>query len=157
MSELAAEVPAENPTDLRGMLLAIREKRGRLTPQIVLDEARDPAHPLHSRFEWDNNIAAEKYRLLQAASLLRVKYKTETSGGQRDLRAFWVTRPVANDDENAESEYTPIEEVILDPIAKQLMLNQMRREWKAFQSRYGNMMEFADFVLEQLTADAAGA
>jgi hypothetical protein len=142
-----ADAPAQN---LRDILLDIRERRGKLTPEIVLDEARDENHPLHHRFEWDDSAAAEKFRLSQAANLLRVKYKQETVNGTRDLRAFVVTRPAPDADEaDPRSEYTPIEEAVLDPITRQLLLNQMRRDWMTFKSRYGNMAEFAEFIAAQ--------
>lgn len=44
---------------------------GRLTPQAVVDDARDPASPLHERFEWDDSTAAHQYRLSQARELIR--------------------------------------------------------------------------------------
>jgi hypothetical protein len=47
------------------------ERDGRLIPSEVVDSARDPDSPLHSHFEWDNDEAAEKYRLSQARTLIR--------------------------------------------------------------------------------------
>lgn len=160
MSEPQIEIQGGS---LRDHLLAIRDKRGALTPKIVLDEARDPNHPLHGSFEWDDSVAGEKYRLGQARKLLQVRYKQEVGGEVRDLRAFMVSRPTAaaDDDPDAEerpdSEYVPVEEIILDPIAKQLMLNQMARDWRNFERRYRGMKEFADFILGQLTEGSESA
>lgn len=47
---------------------------GRITPEAVVEDARDPESPLHDEFEWDDSVAAEKYRLEQARRLLRVRY-----------------------------------------------------------------------------------
>ena len=44
---------------------------GALTPQAVLDDARDKKSPLHSSFEWNNSEAANKYRLDQARAVIR--------------------------------------------------------------------------------------
>lgn len=134
--------------NLRDVLLDIRERRGMLTPAVVLQEASNPDHPLHTRFEWDDSVAAYKYRLSQAADLLRVTYRPDPDL-PRDLRAFWVMKGV---DGSPESQYVPTEEVLLDPIARQLMLNQMRREWRSFQRRYEGMAEFAQ-MLDQWRAD----
>ena len=41
------------------------------TAQQVLDKGRDDNTELHKCFEWNNDIAAEKYRLDQARSVLR--------------------------------------------------------------------------------------
>lgn len=47
------------------------EKAGRLTPAEVVDAARNPKSPLHAYFEWDNDRAADAYRLGQARQLIR--------------------------------------------------------------------------------------
>ncbi len=52
--------------------------RGRISPPIVLEDARDPKSPLHNAFEWDDSIAGEKYRLEQAGDIIRC-YKVETT------------------------------------------------------------------------------
>lgn len=48
----------------------IYKKHKVVTVEVVLTEAAKPMHPLHSYFEWDNNVAAEKYRIVQAYSLI---------------------------------------------------------------------------------------
>lgn len=45
---------------------------GTLLPEIVVAEARNPKHPLHKKFEWNNTKAAQEYRLWQARQLIRV-------------------------------------------------------------------------------------
>lgn len=47
------------------------ERDGRLTPEAVLAEARDPQHVLHAEFEWDDAVAGGQYRLMQARRLIR--------------------------------------------------------------------------------------
>ena len=49
---------------------------GRITPQQVVDAARNPDSPLHQFFEWDDQTAAERYRLVQARTLLRAATTT---------------------------------------------------------------------------------
>lgn len=50
-----------------------RQNNGLLDPQKVVDYARDPETALHSRFEWDDTEAAEKYRLWQARQIIRME------------------------------------------------------------------------------------
>lgn len=45
---------------------------GELTPEIVVEAARDPGSPLHSYFDWNNDTAAHKFRLEQGRRLIRV-------------------------------------------------------------------------------------
>jgi hypothetical protein len=42
------------------------------TPQDLVDAARDPACPIHDRFDWDNTDAAKESRLAEAEGLVMV-------------------------------------------------------------------------------------
>lgn len=148
-------VPApELSGNLRDVLMAIRAKRGALSAEIVLQEATDPEHPLHHRFDWDDSVAAHRWRLHQAGNLLRVKYKTDVGSSRGDLRAFWVTK---GPEAGRGSQYSPIEEVISDPVSREIMLRQMRRDWMNFRHRYMHMSEFVEMVTADIvTGDGNG-
>jgi hypothetical protein len=47
------------------------DKKGELTPNAVVDAARDIESPMHSWFQWDDAEAAHSYRLDQARALIR--------------------------------------------------------------------------------------
>lgn len=49
----------------------LEQENGNLREQDVVDDARDPASPLHDFFEWDDDVAAQQYRLSQARLLIR--------------------------------------------------------------------------------------
>lgn len=134
-------------SDYRDVLLSIREEHGRLTPRIVLEEARAAEHPLHSRFEWDDAIAGDKYRLAQAHDLitaLKVKYApADDAKPERLGRAFHAVR----DAEGPEPyRYEPAETVAADPLMTKLVLADMEREWRALFHRYKQFSEFAVLV-----------
>ena len=42
----------------------------KVTPQEVLEKARDENSELHKCFEWNDSVAAEKYRLQQARAII---------------------------------------------------------------------------------------
>src|SRR5690348_5499317 len=44
---------------------------GELTPDVVVEAARNPRNVLHKHFEWDDQKAAEAFRLDQARCLIR--------------------------------------------------------------------------------------
>lgn len=137
-------------TDLRSILTAVREEHGTLTPRLLVDIARDPEHPLHHRFEWDDSKAAEKWRLEQAGQLLRVTY-APLPGKPRDMRAFMAVRG----DDSPTSEYVPTGEALADEFTRTLLLRQFDREWKAFKRRYSDLREFADLILSDLESEAS--
>lgn len=66
--------------DALGDWLAGLEQQGRLTPDMVVEHARDPESPAHDWFEWDDSKAAHKHRLEQARELLakRVVIRSES-------------------------------------------------------------------------------
>lgn len=51
--------------------LDIYKRDGVLTPDAVIEDARDPDSPLHDLFEWDDSKAAHEYRRVTARSFIR--------------------------------------------------------------------------------------
>lgn len=132
--------------NLREQLLEIYQQNGSLTPAAVVEVARDPKHPLHGRFEWDDTVAAERYRLDQARQLIRVVKVTETRGN--DLLR---TREFVSVHRESGPSYMPIDEVKADPFTSKLVLQQAAREWRQMFARYRHLEEF----LEQVRTDVA--
>lgn len=129
---------------LRDELDAVRGEYGRLTPALVVDAARPKNHPLHSRFEWDDKIAGESYRRVQAQELIRsvrITYRepTETTPGE-SIRAYHA---VPSSDG---WQYEPAEDIAEDPFKTKLVLAEMEREWQALHRRYGHFAEFIAIV-----------
>ena len=130
--------------DLRAELKAIHTKHGKLTPELVVTEARKPSHPLHSRFEWDDKVAGEAYRKVQARDLIqsvRCVYReaTETDPAE-DVREWHsVRRPDG-------FVYEPIDAIAADPLAAAMLLRDAEREWKALHRRYAHLEEFISLV-----------
>ena len=54
----------------RDRLRELEEKHGRLTPDLVIKDARNPSSPLHSCFEWNVKKAALAYWREQARDLI---------------------------------------------------------------------------------------
>ena len=136
---------------LREQLDQIRTQYGKLTPASVVNEARDPDHPLHSRFEWDDAVAGDKYRLMQARQLIavvKVKLPATEDRGPVNLRAY---HSVPSEDGTG-NEYMPTEEVATDPVLRAMVLRKMRREFEQLQIQYGHLSEFFDLLTVALEA-----
>ena len=138
---------------LRDQLQAVHDDSGRLTPQIVVDAARPVEHPLHERFEWNDKLAGEAYRLDQARRLIRsvrVTYReADEKEAARTVRAYHSVR-----DEDGTS-YRPLEEVQESPLLTKLLLQDMEREWKQLMRRYGMFEDFLQMVRGDLEEKAA--
>ena len=130
---------------LREQLQKIHEERGALTPAVVVDEARDPAHPLHARFEWDDTIAGEKYRRQQASELIRSVKVTAVTGEELTRVRAYHSVPTADG-----RTYAPIEDVQADPFTRRLVLAQAEREYVQLLKRYQHLKEFLEFAEREL-------
>lgn len=139
---------------LRDELMAIYQDKGALTPELVVNVARDPRHPLHDKFEWDDDVAGERYRISQARALIRtvrIRYVSSSSDQvSAPVRAFTsVSTPTGR-------VYEPTQEVVADPLRAQMVLNDMKREWQAMMGRYKGFNEFWELVKADLPGEIGG-
>jgi len=134
---------------LRDQLLDIRERHGRLVPDLVVQEAESVDHPLHDRFEWDDTVAGPAYRRVQAHELIRsvrVVYRpADDVSGERTVRAFHAVRG-----ESGAYVYETAEGVVRDPVAATVLLRDMEREWQALKRRFEQFAEFREMVRRDL-------
>jgi hypothetical protein len=79
---------------IRERLRALESETGTITPEALVDDARADDSPLHELFEWDNSVAAEKFRLHQARVVLKsVRYIEGQSEHITLDRPFYVRDP----------------------------------------------------------------
>lgn len=79
-----------------GPVLQELAEAGDVTPAQVVEAARSTNSPLHSYFEWDDKVAADKFRNLEAGDMIRnIRIKVVSSGQERVSRAYNVQRPAA--------------------------------------------------------------
>lgn len=136
---------------LRDALQSVYMRHGKLTPELVVETARNPAPGdevallLHHRLEWDDARAAEAHRREQAAELIRsvrVVYRPASEDGEElSVRAYQNVRV---EDGNV---YESVEKVAQDPFLRKLVLTDMEREWKALRDRWQHFDEFTKMVL----------
>jgi len=137
-------------SELRNLLQAVHDEHGDLTPRLVVDTARDPRHPLHTRFEWDDTVAAERYRLDQAGQLLRVTFRPDPTQPTH-LRAFVAVKG----EDSHQSSYVPTEKAFADPFTRTLVLRAMEREWRTFKKRWSDHTQFADMIRREIEGEAS--
>ena len=137
-------------SEIGEILEGIYQAKGMLTPQLVVDEAREETHPLHTHFEWDDQIAGQHHRLSQARQLIRAVRVVEVSGadGIERIRGFHsVPRPEGRT-------YVPVAEVKGDPFTRELVLRQAEREWRQMLRRYRDLEEFMAVVRKDVAVVA---
>ena len=133
-----------------GPILNRMGEEGRLTPKNVVEEARPEDSPLHPEFEWDNQIAAEKWREKQAQLLIAHTIIVEEGSSQNPVRAFHVTVEKGH--------YEPINLILQDETKRDTLLENAKRELIAFKKKYKILNELANVFAEidKLTGENAG-
>lgn len=145
-------------------LRSIYDRHGRLTPEIVVEEASAEGHPLHTHFEWDDVEAAALYRINQASALIRRVNITLTVNDSQPRRVrAWVARQElmrpadeADSDEVSAGEYVPVEDVASEPVWRSAWQSSLERDWKRLRKRAGDAKWFLDMVAADVGKEEAG-
>jgi hypothetical protein len=94
---------------------------GRLDAGEVVDEARAKDAPLHPAFEWSDSVAGERYRRIQASSLIR---SVEVRRPDEPPRRSWVYDPGKEGD----GHYRRTERAAKAPDARLRVLVELRKQ-----------------------------
>ena len=131
-------------------LLALHGQHGHLTPEIVLDDARDESSPLHDHFDWDDASAAEAHRLDQARGLIRrVKVRRISADGAAVRVRMFASIQEAPGTKGA---YRRIDE--LDAVEISALQAQMKLDIAALVAKYHAVSGFVEELHAQVSAAA---
>lgn len=130
----------------------IREKRGTLKPEFVVEESADENAILHKCFQWDDTIAANLWRKEQAAALIR--NITVTIVNENVCATVRAVVNVARTGEKGRS-YIPLTQAILDDEAYDDLLSQAKEEMERFIAKYSQLVEL-NGVKKSMMAVLAG-
>lgn len=93
---------------------------GALTPERVVDFARNPNTALHDRFTWDDTEAAQRWRLREARDVITVHFKMLPAGDGSDvLQRAYVSMTKADPQPGPRQEYRVTSDVLDDPDLRQ--------------------------------------
>lgn len=121
------------------ILQELTETEDGLTPQKLVDVSRDVNHPLHGEFEWDDTIAAEAYRVVQAKQLIRDITIVRDETQKKNDRGFVIT-PGQN------HVYVPLQDALNNEEWKNNLLAAAKRDMIAFIAKYRRLRELTDVI-----------
>lgn len=104
-----------------------------ITPEEVLEKARNEKTELHRCFIWDNNLAAEKYRLQQARQIIQLLVVVPKSEDSEPIRAFQIT--------SERNTYQPTRLFLEQPDEYQTLLRRAKAELQEIKKRYKMLSE----------------
>lgn len=145
---------------IKDVLVDIATKNGGLLrPRDVVDEARNPTNPLHTYFEWDDTSAADEYRVLQAAYLIRrIKIKITRESEDPKAVSVTVTRAFSSlpSSRGKDGGYELTERILQVPEKRQELLQEAINALNQYRAKYAALRELVEVIeaidntLEQL-------
>lgn len=111
-----------------------------ITPKAVLDFARDENSELHKCFEWDNDLAAEKYRIIQAGNVIRMLYIVQKDEDTPPVRVLSKT---------SNTVYYPTRTFLKNHNEYEDLLKRALSELESFRLKYKTLSELEQ-VFEQI-------
>ena len=111
------------------------------TPRDVVELARNENTALHRCFEWDDTIAAEKYREVQARQVLRMLVFVDEEKDEKTPIRVIQAKP----DERLV--YTPTRLIMQDKTEYEKLLERAMAELQAFKEKYQCLKEL-DYILK---------
>jgi ribonuclease D len=127
-----------------GERLARLEAKGRLTPLAVMSDARARNSPLHRFIEWDDAKAAHRYRLDQAAHLIRCVTVVVEQPDQQEGRTIRAFVPIAGAYDTRS--YIPTMRALGDAELRKQVLQQAHMELGAVAKKYRELKELSEVV-----------
>lgn len=124
--------------EVAGVVFEELEKGKGLTAPNLVDASRPEDAPLHKEFEWDDAIAAEKYRENRAMNLINhLHIRMEEVEDAPTTRAYVCLQT----DNSRKYESVPM--ILKNPQKTTALFDMAMRELESFQRKYNNLTEFA--------------
>lgn len=118
-------------------LLKLKNEDGIINPAKAVDWARKHTKSqLHASLEWDDGVAAERYRVWQVRALISV-HIIDAEGGRRFV-SLSIDRK--HDGSNG---YRSLEDIVARPDLREIMLKDALSELERIQMRYNKLTELA--------------
>lgn len=133
----------------------LAKQHGRLTAEIVVQDAGKRSSPLRRFFEWDDTAAAAQFRLVQARKLIhsiKVVYRPIKGQQAGPIRAYLHLVPRGERD----SHYRATYDVLSDDDLRAEQLERALREAEQWRERYEHLTELADVFAALTRARKAG-
>lgn len=126
------------PSPIAEELVQIQKAhRGLLRPVDVVAFARNPKTALHAQFDWEDSVAAEKWRLRQAQEVIRLSV-TVISSKVGSVRAFVS---LSSDRQKKGGGYRAVVDVLDDAGLLRQMLADAFDDLRAFKDKYEKLKQ----------------
>lgn len=134
-----AEVAAKELERIR------KANKGDLLPEQIVEQARKQTNPLHPAFEWDNKLAADKYRIGQAQQMLRALVIRVPQLDDAPVRKYHAVRrdPSAIRPQIEVRKYITLDDMLRDPEKRAEVLQDVMNQFMSLRRKYRDLNELA--------------
>lgn len=134
-------------------LKSIQKRYSVITPKIVVEQAASPKSPLHSFFEWDDTVAAIKFREVQAGHMIRSVYIVDAESEDAvPVRAFVNLKPEEGDDDFITDQgYVATRSIAGRQDYQNQVLEYAKQQIVTWRKKFGGYKEFFG-VVQQIDA-----
>ena len=143
-SGLQYAVPAEK---VAIHLQKLEEEKGSVTREDFLESARSEDSEIHKLFEWDDTVAAEKYRLRQATDIIHsIKITVMEDEKQPVSMKAFVIPGYTEKQFGKKGGYVNIRRATEDADTKDMILHDARKNARWFMDKYRSIEELAEVI-----------
>lgn len=123
----------------------IQEIGEEVKPEQVIERAKDKGSELHKCFDWNNSVAADKWRLHQARSVLNhlIVIKHEVDDEKSEPVQF---RVMMKNNRSESSGYKQTIVMVKDEDEYKKLLEQAYSELRAFKQKYQCLSELSEIL-----------
>jgi hypothetical protein len=133
-------------------LIAVKKNNnGNLTPDDVVEAAKDPASAMHNWFTWEDTEAARRYRLMEAGSLIRSIEVVYKEAPKMERRAFEISYRKKTGDSESRTIYRTAAEAAADPDTHARLIAEAVRTLMAWRKRFAALQEL-HHIMTQIDA-----
>lgn len=123
----------------------VNTEYGGITPEVLVEKGKEKDNILHNYFEWNNEKAGEKYRLIQASTLIAnitVKYIADDKE-EKQTRAF-VHVSYSKDEKTC---FRPVHDAMKNEYSRNIILKEAERDAKTYIAKYESLKEIQDIII----------
>ena len=119
--------------------------KGLVKAEDLVAIARDPNSPLHDTFEWDDDVAAQKYREVQARTLIKI-VTVELANG--NTVPNYVNVKMETPEGKTQRGYVPLSFAMKHESLREQILKEAIKEIRLWETRYKDYSSLSGVVNE---------
>ena len=130
-------------------LQKLEEEKGSVTREDFLDSARPEDSEMHKLFEWDDSIAAEKYRLEQSNKIIhsiKITVKEQEDKEPVTMSAFVIPGYTEGKAVGPKGGYINIRKAVDNVDTRAEILNDARKSTRWFMDKYRAITELSEVI-----------